>query len=83
MNRERTQERKKKYEERLALYYKAEEAVLSGSQSYRIGSRELTRADLAEIRKMIKDLEDAVDELESALAGNGRRRTMRVIPRDV
>lgn len=83
MNRERTQERKKKYEERLALYYEAEEAVLSGAQSYRIGSRELTRADLAEIRKMIKDLEDAVDELESALAGNGRRRTMRVIPRDV
>lgn len=68
---------------RLKLYYNAEKAILEGAQSYSIGSRNLTRADLAEIRKMITNLEAEVDELESALAGNGRRRCIRVIPRDV
>lgn len=68
---------------RLAMYYKAEKSILEGAQSYAIGSRNLTRADLAEIRKMITNLEADVDELQSALAGYGRRRSMRVIPRDV
>lgn len=75
-------ERLEKYKTRLALYLKAEEAILDGAQQYEIGTRKLTRADLAEVRKMISDLENGIDELESKLAGNGRRKCIRVIPRD-
>ena len=77
---------KAKYEQtkkRLELYYKAEEAVLVGGQHYIIGSRTLTRADLAEIRKNIKALKSELAELEALLSGNGRRAIKRVIPRDV
>ena len=35
---------------RLKQYLEAEKAILVGGQSYRIGNRTLTRADLAEIR---------------------------------
>ena len=41
--------------ERLKLYLEAERAVLSG-QSYTIGNRTLTRANLSTIRKAIDDL---------------------------
>ena len=44
--------------ERLKLYVEAEKAVLSG-QSYTIGNRQLTRANLAEIRKAIDTLLDS------------------------
>ena len=40
---------------RLRMYLDAEKAVLSG-QSYQIGNRQLTRANLSEIRKAIDDL---------------------------
>lgn len=75
--------RLKQYKERYELYLKAEAAILEGAQSYSIGSRHLTRADLAEIRKMITTLEDAIDELEAEAAGGSRRKCIRVIPRDV
>lgn len=68
---------------RLDLYYGAEEAILSGAQSYTIGSRTLTRADLDAIRKVITALETDLEELESAVAGSGFRKTVRVLPRDV
>jgi hypothetical protein len=68
---------------RLDMYYAAEEAVLSGAQSYSLGSRTLTRADLAEIRKVIAKLEDEVDMLQSAVDGNGARRCVRALPRDI
>lgn len=83
MSRATIEARLAKYKARLELYYKAEEAILDGAQSYTIGSRHLTRADLAEIRKMMATLENGIDELESELAGNGRRKCIRVIPRDV
>ena len=70
-------------QKRLALYYGAEEAILGGAQSYTIGSRTLTRADLDAIRKVIKSLEEDELELKSALEGNGFRKCVRVIPRDV
>ena len=68
---------------RLELYYGAEEAILSGAQSYTIGSRTLTRADLDAIRKVINTLEADLAELESVVAGKGYRKCVRVIPRDV
>lgn len=41
--------------ERLAQYYAAEKAILSG-QSYTIGTRTLTRAQLSTVRAAIDDL---------------------------
>lgn len=41
--------------ERLRMYLEAEKTVLTG-QSYTIGNRSLTRANLSEIRKAIDDL---------------------------
>ena len=67
---------------RLEAYYTAEIAILAG-QSYTLGSRTLTRANLMWVRLQIKDLENQVAELESQAAGKGRRRTFRVIPRDL
>lgn len=77
------QERLKLYKERYSHYIKAETAILEGAQSYTIGSRTLTRADLAEIRKMITTLEAGIDELEAEVSGGSRRKCIRVIPRDV
>ena len=69
-------EMKKKYLEwRLKLYYEAERTILSSAASYRIGDRELRRADLGEIRAAIADLENQISELES----NGRGRIKRVV----
>lgn len=75
-------ERLLKAKERLSAYYDAELAVLSG-QSYTIGTRSLTRANLMWIRAQIKDLENQVVELESAAAGKGYRKTFRATPRDL
>ena len=60
---------------RLEMYYEAERKILAGAQSYAIGNRQLTRANLAEIRKTISQLED---ELES-LAGKSRGVARRVV----
>ncbi len=60
---------------RLELYYEAERRILGGAQSYTIGNRQLTRANLAEIRKTISALED---EMES-LAGKSRGASRRVV----
>ncbi|MFD0710624.1 hypothetical protein [Paenibacillus sp. GCM10027626] len=71
---------------RLDSYYKAEEAILSGAQEYRIGTRFLKRGDLKYIKEEIKDLENRKDELENALEnciGPNKRKTFRIIPRDL
>lgn len=65
---------------RLDLYYAAEEAILSGAQSYTIGSRSLTRADLGTIETMIKKLEAEVGVLED---GRKPRKAFGVTPRDI
>jgi len=67
---------------RLAVYYDAELAVLSG-QAYTIGTRSLTRASLPTIREQIDNLENRVDELKSQSEGNGLRKTYRITPRDL
>ena len=61
-----------KAKERLTAYYEAEMKVLSG-QAFKIGTRSLTRADLAEIRVAITNLENSVEELTAQAAGRGRR----------
>ena len=55
----------------------AEQAVMTG-QEYRIGTRNLRRADLREIAERIKYWKAEIDRLE----GNSRIRVQQVIPRD-
>lgn len=58
-------------ESRLNLYLAAEEKVLLG-QSYKIGERELRRADLSEIRKAIEYWDQKVKEMANSASGRGR-----------
>lgn len=64
------------------MYYQAEEAILGGAQSYSLGSRSLTRANLAEIRKTIDELEDEIEQLEAVVSRRSPRRAIAVVPRD-
>ena len=64
---------------RLELYYEAEEKVLN-SQSYTLGSKTLTRADLIAIQNMIKKLEGEIASLEQY--GTTKRRSVRIVPVD-
>ena len=56
---------------RLAMYREAEKRVMTG-QSYTIGNRSLTRANLAEIRKAIDDLLAAGATLEGEIITGSR-----------
>lgn len=62
---------------RLRLYLKAEEAILIGGQSYTIGNRTLTRADLDDIQDEIARLRAAGAEEDGM--GNGRRRARMIL----
>lgn len=62
--------------QRLKMYYEAEQAVLTG-QSYTIGNRTLTRANLSEIRKAIDDLIASGAVLEGY--GGKRRMSKKVV----
>ena len=58
-------------QQRLQEVNKAIQAVLLGGQSYKIGSRSLTRADLALLRSMRDDLEAQIaSEEHSCLLDN-------------
>ena len=52
-------------------------------QSYTIGSRALTRANLTEIRNAIDYWNKKVIALENAKKAGGRNRVRRVVPRDL
>lgn len=67
--------------ERLKQYLSAEQSILVAGQSYRIGNRTLTRADLSEIRKEINALVAAGATTDDTLRPRGRR-TKQVIMRD-
>jgi hypothetical protein len=53
----------------------ARAAFSSGAQSYKIGSRELTRVNL-------KDLNDRIDYLMRCIATSGQRRSYSAVPMD-
>lgn len=55
------------------------ELAISTAQSYKIGSRELKRANLSEVRKQISYWQREVARLE----GKGSRRVFRAVPRDL
>lgn len=65
--------------ERLEIYRDAEPKILQG-QSYAIGSRQLTRASLSSVQKMIKELETEIATLEQR--GTTKRCMRRVVPLD-
>lgn len=73
MNKSKLQIRKA----RLALYLKAEQAILSG-QSYEIEGLKLTRASLEYVQRAIKELEDNIERL----MGRGRGRRRYAVPMD-
>lgn len=57
---------KTELQKRLAEVNTAIHAVMLGGQSYKIGSRSLTRADLALLRSMRDDLETQIAEAEDS-----------------
>lgn len=59
------------------------ELAVTNAQSYTIGSRVMTKANLAEIRKTIDYWNDKVIELENAKKHGGRNRAYRAVPRDL
>ncbi len=60
----------------LTLWRQARRALAeSGVQSYTIHNRSLTRLDLSEINKMIKALQNDIEQLES-----NRKGSMRIMP---
>jgi hypothetical protein len=62
----------------LQAWLDAELAVSTG-QSYSIGSRQLSRANLSEIRKQINYWRNEI----AGINGRGRIRTKRAVPRDL
>ena len=75
----RGRRKKELLERRLEEYYLAESKILR-SQSYSMGSRQLTRADLSAVQDKIKELEAALDAIE--VRGTTKRRTCRAVPLD-
>ena len=73
---------KKLCQEKLETWLAAEEAVATG-QSYQIGSRMLTRADLKQIRAEMVYWAGKLAEAEAEETGGGRNRLYRGVPRDV
>lgn len=72
----------KQAQQHLEMWLNAEEEIAT-SQSYTIGTRTLTRANLKEVRDQIKFWQSKVDNLGKAAAGKGRNRVYRAIPRDL
>lgn len=66
----------------LQAWMQAELAVTTG-QSYRIGTRQLTRANLGEITNQIKFWGNEVNKLEAYVKRKGTNRVYRVVPRDL
>lgn len=83
-NKEKYKAQLERKKERLDLYYKQEEKIMTGGvQAYGIGSRSLTRynTDLAQVRDTISKLEEEIEELEGLLSGNTPRKCRAIIPR--
>lgn len=69
--------------ERYRQYLAAERTILLGGQSYKIGNRTLTRADLSQIQAEIKRLQAlGAQENDDDPAAAGHQRARRVLFRD-
>lgn len=69
-------------EKHLNAWLEAELQVTT-NQSYTIGSRSLTRADLSDIREQIVFWEGKVAQLKNQQQRGGRNRIIRIVPRDL
>jgi hypothetical protein len=58
------------------------EATIATGQAYTIGSRSLTRANLADVRKQIDYWQAKVVALTNTEKGKGRNRVYRAMPMD-
>ena len=68
--------------EKLDTWLAAEEAVATG-QSYQIGNRMLTRADLKQIRNQMEYWATQLAVCENEEKAGGRNRLFHFVPRDV
>ena len=66
----------------LVMWLEAESEVAI-NQSYTIGGKSFTRANLGEIRKQIEYWSNKVQALENIAKRKGRNRVYRVVPRDL
>lgn len=69
-------------QKKLNIWLAAEEAVATG-QSYQIGTRMLTRADLKQIREEMEYWGKKLAEAEVESKTGGRNAMYRFVPRDV
>ena len=69
-------------QQKLNTWLAAEESVATG-QSYQIGTRMLTRADLKQIRAQMEYWGQKLAEAEAEENAGGRNRMYRFLPRDV
>ena len=69
-------------QKKLSTWLAAEEAVATG-QSYQIGTRMLTRADLKQIRAEMEYWAGKLAEAEAEAQNGGRNRLFHIVPRDV
>ena len=72
---------KKICKEKLNTWLAAEEAIATG-QSYQMGTRMLTRANLAAVRNEIEYWAGKLAEAEAAEQRGGRNRIFQFVPRD-
>lgn len=71
--------------ERRQHYLAQERRMLTGgAQAYGIGSRNLTRysVDLGNIRAALKELDEAIKEIESQIDGNAKRKRVGMVFRE-
>lgn len=73
---------KKEAQRHLDIWLEAEAQIATG-QSYQIGSRMLTRADLASVRKQIDYWNNKVEQAEAVEQKHGRNRTYHFVYRDL
>ena len=68
-------------EQKLKTWLEAEEAIAAG-QSYSMGSRALTRADLKAVREQLEYWSGKLAQAEAAEQRGGRNRIYQFVPRD-
>lgn len=69
-------------QKKLQTWLDAEESIATG-QSYQIGTRMLTRADLKQVREEMEYWAGKLAEAEAEESAGGRNRLYRFTPRDV
>lgn len=69
-------------QKKLNTWIAAEESIATG-QSYQIGSRMLTRADLKEVREEMEYWAQKLAEVEAEEKKGGRNRAYRFVARDI